>query len=67
MYTIIISFWRKKYFSPEMTSRSEELNMFAEINFRKCYEIKYFAVPNFYEFARKSRNRETLFRESFLL
>ena len=66
-YTIIISFRRKKYFSPEITSRSEKLNIFAGINFCKCCKIKYFAVPSFFEFAKKFRNHETLFFKSFLL
>ena len=53
-YTIIISFWRKKYFSPEITFGSKELNIFAGIDFCECYEIKYFAVPNFHKFAKVS-------------
>ena len=45
--------------SQEKTFATGELNIFARINFRECYEIKYFAVPNFCEFAKKiakSRN-----------
>ena len=34
------------------------------INFRECYQIKYFAVPTF---ANLPKNRETLIRESFIL
>ena len=49
------------FFSREKTFTSKGLNIFARINFHECYQIKYFAVPNFYEFAKK------LFRESFLL
>ena len=43
---------------------TEELTIFAEIKFR---ESKCFAAPNFREFAKKSQNRETLFRKCFLL
>ena len=44
-----------------MTIGSEELNIFAGINFREWYQIKYFAVPNFRGFCKKLRNRETLY------
>ena len=54
------SFWRKKHFSQEKTFATKEWNIFARINFRECYQIKYFAVPNFCEFAKKLRNCETL-------
>ena len=53
----------KKQSFARNTVGSEELNIFTGINFRKSDEVKYFAVPNFHEFAKN----ETLFRENFLL
>ena len=65
MYAIYIhSFWRKKYFLTRKTFATEELYILMGINFRECYQIKYFAVPTF---ANLPKNRETLIRESFIL
>ena len=57
----------KTHFSLEKTFVSRELNIFARINFHECHQLKYFAVSNFCEFAKKSQNCEMLFRKSFLL
>ena len=46
---------RDKFFA------TEKLNIFAAINFREFYQLKYFAVPNFRYFFKVSRDRETLF------
>ena len=43
----------KKMFSREKTFVTQDLNIFAEIKFRECYQIKYFVVPNFREIAKK--------------
>ena len=43
----------KKLFSSRKTFATEELNIFAGINFRESYQIKYIAVSNFREFAKK--------------
>ena len=54
-----INLGEKNIFLQEKTFVTEKLNFFSGIKFRKCYQIKYFAVPDFCEFAKKSRNRET--------
>ena len=46
---------RDKFFA------TEKLSIFAAINFRECYQLKYFAVSNFRYFFKVSRDRETLF------
>ena len=52
----------------EITIGSEELNIFAEINFRECYQIKYFVVPNFRELALYTYSYGgVIYSESFLI
>ena len=47
------AFEKKIFFWQEKTFATEELNIFAGINFRESYQIEYFAVPNFREFIKK--------------
>ena len=54
MYYNFEAFEEKKNFSRKKSFAVEELNVFAGINFRDCYQIKYLAFQKFCEFAKKS-------------
>ena len=43
----------KKNVSGEKYSDTQDLNIFAGINFCECYRMKYLVVPNFCELAKK--------------
>ena len=45
--------------------RDLKIKFFARINFREYYQIKYFAGIN--EFGKQLQNRESFFRERFLI
>ena len=40
---------------------TEVLNIFVEVDFHECCQIKYFAVPNFHELPEKLQNLKTWF------